>query len=413
MKTSICFICLFISLNSWAQKKDTVPGLFAPKVVFQECLDKHIPPDFYKGKFLILDFWATWCAPCIAGFPHFNQLADKYSSADVLFASYTVEPENIQAKFFARTKKELHAYKLSDTTKKTRDAFEIWAYPTCVIIGPDNTIRWKGGTESLTADILDRVILKHEQLYSPNPVKQNIVVDIKRPAKNVTGVGVFNITKADPNNKNFNQGTYRSDKMGISDYHKPNVHLDSFLQDLTGFSPSTRILSNDTLRLKKTYNIDFRTRTDTAYYKDYDNTIFPASSRKNFILTTIGDSLKFKASLVKQPVKHYELSITDTAKLHAFMSMQKGHSSFDDDHLPAFEITNYTLKGISENLENDAKIIITTDNIHDDNGYDFSLNLTSIASLKEQLKAYGLELKEVTSDVEFLNINFTDMVTRP
>ena len=31
-----------------------------------------------KGKVVILDFWATWCPPCRAEIPHFNELNDQY-----------------------------------------------------------------------------------------------------------------------------------------------------------------------------------------------------------------------------------------------------------------------------------------------------------------------------------------------
>lgn len=409
MKTLACFISLFVSFNAIAQKKDTLNSSFAPKVVFQECLDKRLNPDFYKGKFLILDFWATWCAPCIAGFPHFNELADKYSNDNVVFASYTVEPENIQAKFFKRTQKQLHALRLSDTSKLSRDSFHINFYPTCVIISPDNLIIWEGGTEQLNSDILDKVILKHQNMYKPQPLspfdKPTItMVKKKKPLRTLLH---FNITEADTDKKieeRFLGSVSLADGTIIS-YGMEKAQLKHVLQDLTGFSSTSRILTNDSSRLSKAYNLDYNVGSDTSRYKNYTNSILKSSALINFTLSTIGDVLKFNATVEKKRVKHYQLVITDTARLHTFKSMS-GHQSFDDDHLPQIEYVGFSLKEQFIYFQYATKTIITLDGINDKNHYDLSINVADMDTFKKGLQFYGLALKEVNGDVELLSINF-------
>lgn len=44
-----------------------------------------------QGKVVVLEFWATWCAPCIASMPHLNGLSEKYKNKGVQFISITNE----------------------------------------------------------------------------------------------------------------------------------------------------------------------------------------------------------------------------------------------------------------------------------------------------------------------------------
>ena len=44
-----------------------------------------------SGQVVVLDFWATWCAPCVAAFPHLNSLAEQFEDRPVRFFSVTYE----------------------------------------------------------------------------------------------------------------------------------------------------------------------------------------------------------------------------------------------------------------------------------------------------------------------------------
>lgn len=54
-----------------------------PPINLQDFDGKTIPSDQFKGHIVVLDFWATWCVPCIAEIPALNRLQDKYASRGV------------------------------------------------------------------------------------------------------------------------------------------------------------------------------------------------------------------------------------------------------------------------------------------------------------------------------------------
>ena len=45
----------------------------------------------FKGKLLLLDFWASWCAPCKAQIPHMKELEKIYAGKDIVFASISLD----------------------------------------------------------------------------------------------------------------------------------------------------------------------------------------------------------------------------------------------------------------------------------------------------------------------------------
>src|SRR5690606_17986832 len=57
----------------------------------------------YKGKLIILDFWATWCKSCIANIPRMHELQEKYGQ-DMALLPVTYEDANRVAAFLANTK---------------------------------------------------------------------------------------------------------------------------------------------------------------------------------------------------------------------------------------------------------------------------------------------------------------------
>src|ERR1039457_5194390 len=51
--------------------------------------------DKLKGKVVVLEFWATWCGPCVKAIPHLNDLAEQFKDKPVVFISVTSENEDV------------------------------------------------------------------------------------------------------------------------------------------------------------------------------------------------------------------------------------------------------------------------------------------------------------------------------
>ena len=59
-------------------------GATAPDFAMRDVNGKEVHLTDFKGKVVILDFWATWCGPCIRSFPHTQKIAAKYKDQDVI-----------------------------------------------------------------------------------------------------------------------------------------------------------------------------------------------------------------------------------------------------------------------------------------------------------------------------------------
>lgn len=82
-----------------------------------------------------MDFWATWCAPCISSFPASNKIVDTHQGDDILFVAITPDSEEKIVQFFEKRKKELRAIKLTDQNSITVKSFHVESYPTTYIFG--------------------------------------------------------------------------------------------------------------------------------------------------------------------------------------------------------------------------------------------------------------------------------------
>jgi thiol-disulfide isomerase/thioredoxin len=120
------------------------PGKTATPALALVALDgSAVKLESLRGKVVVVNFWASWCAPCIEELPVLNDLADSGAGADkvvVLGVNYK-ESAAIIARFAAE-----HPFRFTVLRDSTGDTFKQWAggvMPTTILIDRSGRARWR------------------------------------------------------------------------------------------------------------------------------------------------------------------------------------------------------------------------------------------------------------------------------
>ena len=142
-------------------------GVAVTEVKFDD-LDKTVTAG--KGKVVLIDFWATWCAPCVKKFPHFVETNKKYKDKGLMCVSVSLDKEG-PAKEYDKEKvlkflKEKDAafpnfilldYKQTEAKIEKQYGLE-GGIPFMVMFGKDGKRVWHSEEKELKNDELDKLI---------------------------------------------------------------------------------------------------------------------------------------------------------------------------------------------------------------------------------------------------------------
>jgi len=134
-------------------KKTTLkPGDKAPALTIEKWLKGEPVEKFESGKVYVVEFWATWCGPCVQSMPHLSQVQKDYKSKGVTVISTTSEdPRNTLEKVekMVKDKGDTMSYTVAwdkgrTTNKAYMDAAGQGGIPCAFIIDKTGTLAWVG-----------------------------------------------------------------------------------------------------------------------------------------------------------------------------------------------------------------------------------------------------------------------------
>ena len=106
-----------------------------PELAFNDADDKPLKLADYKGKIVLLNFWATWCAPCVKEMPSLDRLQAEVGKDKFIVLPLSLDgPSRPKVAPFYDDKKLSHLGVYFDKGRKAMQALDVSILPTSILI---------------------------------------------------------------------------------------------------------------------------------------------------------------------------------------------------------------------------------------------------------------------------------------
>lgn len=210
MKHLTVIVFLLFTCSAFAQ--ESILGKKSPELAFDKILNfdkaKASLSDF-KNKVVILDFWATWCVPCINSFPHLEELQSRFPN-DLQIITITNDREERIKRFLENRSMKLPV--AIDESKEITQIFPHGVIPHTVVIDKSGIIKVVATPSEITEELIKKILL--DQGVNVQEKKDVINFDPSLPLSGNENF-TYQITIT-PYNKDY--GSYSNAEGGASPY---------------------------------------------------------------------------------------------------------------------------------------------------------------------------------------------------
>lgn len=157
----------FSITSAFAEAKLKV-GDAAPPLKVGEWIQGEAIKEFSRDNVYVVEFWATWCGPCVATIPHLDELHEELKDKNIVFIGQNCREDDMgKVKKFVEKMGEKMSYRVaSDDASEVKDGYmtvnwfnaaEQPGIPSAFVVGKDGKIAWIGHPQLLNADMLKEI----------------------------------------------------------------------------------------------------------------------------------------------------------------------------------------------------------------------------------------------------------------
>lgn len=344
-----------------------------PKIQVADWQTKEVPKDL-KGKIIVLDFWFTNCAPCVASIPELNHLAKQFP--EVVFLSVTFDKPDVIDNFLD---KMIMYYPIgSDPDKKIIKEFGVCDYPETFLIDENGIIQWQGNPFHLDNKLISEALGREDKKVNINLNNSEITSE--------NSAYSFSMQK---HNLEMGQSSYYH--FSPYDINVFNKDLENILKVFYGINKS-RILTQDSTLLETTYDLTLKA----------DKEITTQANCVEMLKYLLPEQMEFE---LKESFKDTIVGIIQIEN-DSLLNTHKSNSQFTGTSI---RYDNWEAKGASVNklkdfLENNYSILLEFKK-PDDRKFDFIISAKNLNNAKEELEnKYGLIIKLENEKTKFWEI---------
>lgn len=367
-------------------KKDApAPALALPKIIRGD-LKSVKSWDDLKGKAVVLEFWGTFCDPCVENIPHMNELAEAFKDKPVVFISVTRDGQAEVEKFM-----EKHPMKgnVAVEGKEAFRSFQVRGIPHTVLVDKDGVIRAFSYPSMVTPESIEALLAGSAMI--PGSIVKRVPKEASAAPSAAGGsLASFSVNESDGEpSMSYGGGSFEVDGITLSYAIK---------QALRGYH-GVKFTGVDQDLLNKKVKISARTAPGPAADQ---------AALSRLIISGLNGAFPLKIAVVKRDSKVYLLKkAAGAARLVPAEGKGGSRRTGNDGKEVTMTASGAAMEDLAENLEEWLGEPVLDETGLGDARYviDFKASPVTLAAINAALKEkLGLHLAEARRNIEVVEV---------